>query len=357
MSQQSLKLGFAPPQMKSIATATHLIDSPYLHFTKPTPKPSKAFDTYWKFAHLRQNIFYEKLRHPGEASWTTDPVLRRHRFTNAYRASDRVSQYLIKNVQYNENWSFEDTVFRTLLFKIFNKIDTWELLSNTVGVLSWRKGILTEIGAVLDKAFNTGSRLYSAAYIMPSSKSTFGHERKHRNHLNLIDAVMNTAFLDSLRGSNSLENVFLKLKTLPGIGPFLAYQYSIDLNYSRHLEFSENDFVQAGPGALDGIKKCFSDVGEFSSNDIIKMMVDIQEKAFEALELPFENLWGRPLHLIDCQNLFCETDKYCRVIHPELTPENGRSRIKQIYRTDPSTYEFFFPPKWGLNEKFIHPNN
>jgi hypothetical protein len=28
--------------------------------------------------------------------WTSDPIIQVHKFTNAYRAADRVSQYLIK---------------------------------------------------------------------------------------------------------------------------------------------------------------------------------------------------------------------------------------------------------------------
>ena len=38
---------------------------------------------------------------------------------------------------------------------------------------------------------------------------------------------------------------------------FLAYQYLIDLNYAAGLGFSEMDFVVPGPGARDGIRKCF----------------------------------------------------------------------------------------------------
>ena len=32
--------------------------------------------------------------------WTEDPIIAQYRFTNVYRASDRVSQYLIQNVIY-----------------------------------------------------------------------------------------------------------------------------------------------------------------------------------------------------------------------------------------------------------------
>src|SRR4051794_3952118 len=61
-------------------------------------KVTKVFWTYWKFAAERQSIFFRRLSDP--LPWTNDPILTKFKFTNAYRASDRVSQYLIKNVAY-----------------------------------------------------------------------------------------------------------------------------------------------------------------------------------------------------------------------------------------------------------------
>src|SRR3546814_5259976 len=43
-------------------------------------------------------------------------------------------------------------------------------------------------------------------------------------------------------------------------------------------------------------------------------------------------LFGRQLHLIDCQNLFCEISKYTRVSHPDIAGVSGRTTIKQEYR-------------------------
>src|SRR5688500_966390 len=61
-----------------------------------------VFFAYWKFAAERQQIFFRRLR--GEAGKpTSDPILLRYKFTNAYRASDRVSQYLIGNVIYRKD--------------------------------------------------------------------------------------------------------------------------------------------------------------------------------------------------------------------------------------------------------------
>src|ERR1035437_783071 len=62
-------------------------------------EPTPVFDTYWRFAAARQALYEARLR--GQAApWTSDPILRRHRFTNCYRAADRVSQFLISQVIY-----------------------------------------------------------------------------------------------------------------------------------------------------------------------------------------------------------------------------------------------------------------
>ena len=96
------------------------------------------FDSYWRFAAERLAVYHRRLEGaPGP--WTTDPVLQTYRFTNTYRAADRVSQYLISEVQYHPDRSQEprEVFFRTLLFKVFNKIDTWESLESAHGPLVW----------------------------------------------------------------------------------------------------------------------------------------------------------------------------------------------------------------------------
>ena len=56
--------------------------------------------------------------------------------------------------------------------------------------------------------------------------------------------------------------------------------------------------------------------------------------------------------MIDCQNLFCETDKYARVAHPDIRGLNDRIRIKQQYiNRGLKKIDYFYPPKWGINDK------
>src|ERR1700681_2171741 len=106
-----------------------------LCFPKPEPLASELFDWYWRFAVERQAIFFRRIT--GEpAPWTSDDILTTFRFTNPYRASDRVSQYLIQNVIYSGDQSPEEVVFRTILFKLFNKVETWELLTSHFGSIT-----------------------------------------------------------------------------------------------------------------------------------------------------------------------------------------------------------------------------
>lgn len=318
---------------------------------KIVPKPSVVFDTYWKFAAERQNIFFNKLH--NRENITQDPILLKHKFTNAYRASDRVSQFLIREVIYGKgDFTPGDVIFRIILFKIFNKITTWKLLEHEMGAITAKKFDFKNYSHVLSEARDAKESIYSGAYIMTSGKSIFGHIFKHDNHLQMLEKfILNGKFVDNVKSCKSLEKLFYMLRELPTIGSFLAYQYAIDINYSELTDFSEMDFVVAGPGARDGIKKCFKSFGEYSETDIIHWVTDNQEREFERLDLNFRNLWGRRLQLIDCQNLFCETDKYARVAHPEVTGLSERTRIKQIYKKNDAAIKYWFPPKWGINEE------
>jgi len=309
------------------------------------PIPTKVYDTYWHFAAERMSIYYKRLV-DQIGPWTQDPILRSYRFTNAYRAADRVSQYLIREVQYREDRSPApvEVFFRTILFKLFNKIETWELIEHSLGAVSYQATDLDSISRILHEATRHGARIYNAAYIMPSP--AFGFERKHDNHLaRMVEDNLPTR----LARTRSLEEVYRLILTYRGLGPFLAFQYAIDLNYSALMDFSETDFVVAGPGALDGISKCFADVGGLSAEDIIFLMAERQTEEFRRLGLRFDGLFGRALQPIDCQNLFCEISKYARVAHPDISGVSGRTRIKQQFKARKAAYENpFFPPKWGL---------
>lgn len=309
--------------------------------------PSEVYDTYWKFACERQNIFMKRVL-GAEYPWTNDEILKKYKFTNTYRASDRVSQYLIRNVIYSFDGTEEDLIFRILLFKIFNKIETWDFLKDKIGEIEYKTYSRKNYSNILNELYSSGKRIYSGAYIMASGKNEFGNARKFENHLGLLELMLNDNISLKICKCKSLKELYEFLLGYPTLGTFLAYQYTIDINYSNICDFDEMEFVVAGPGAKSGIKKCFKDTGGLSESDIIRYMAENQEKEFEKRNLNFKYLWGRKLQLIDCQNIFCETDKYARVAHPEIVGLSNRNRIKQKYKQNYEKIDLFYPPKWGL---------
>ena len=311
-------------------------------------KPTIVYDTYWHFAVERQEVFFRRLE-GCSPPWTHDSILAHYKFTNAYRASDRVSQYLIRNVVYEGTRSPEEVFFRTILFKLFNKIETWELLKAAIGEVEYSSYSFDAYDRVLSQELSARRAIYSAAYIMPSAGRVFGYPEKHRNHLKLIERMMEDELPEKIAEARTMRDAFGLLRSYPSIGDFLAYQFVTDLNYSEVTDFSEMEFVVPGPGALDGIRKCFTDLGGLTEADLMRVVTERQEEEFDRLGLRFRDLWGRRLQLIDCQNLFCEVSKYARVKHPEFGGLSKRTRIKQIYRPRAEPVKYWYPPKWGIN--------
>jgi hypothetical protein len=100
-------------------------------------RTTPVFDAYWEFAAERQRIFFRRLEGVSGAV-TTDLILQLFKFTNAYRASDRASQYLLRNIIYRQDLPSDarNVFFRTILFKLFNKIETWQHLEAAIGKIT-----------------------------------------------------------------------------------------------------------------------------------------------------------------------------------------------------------------------------
>lgn len=308
------------------------------------------YELYWHFASERQRAFERRVA--GEKwPWTDDSILQEYKFCNVFRAADRVSQYMIRDVCYHkETCSPEDRIFQIVAFRTFSKIDTWRTVQEALGHYPRLDDLASDaFTKALEEAKCINGGLYTGAFILCATDA-YGQNLKHLNHVELFRHMFLTGRLgEKLLAARSLRKVYNLLHEYPLMGDFMSYQVTIDLNYSDVINFSENEFTQAGPGALRGIKKCFEGLGDFTPADVILWMVEHQEEEFSRLNLPFNGLWGRPLHAIDAQGLFCETDKYCREAAPELA--SARKRIKARFAATRKPLQLFFPPKWRINDK------
>lgn len=311
--------------------------------------PSRdVYDAYWNLAVRRQRIFEARQR-GCERPWTADPILARYKFTNAWRASDRASQFLIREVIYEDpELPAEDMLARVVLFRLFSRPTTWQAVEKGLGPL--RRSTLRQrsLPALLGTLQEQGP-IYTGAFILCANKA-YGHERKYLNHLALVNDMLGGGRLpQAVAQARGLVDLYEALARFPLIGPFMAYQLAIDINYTELVDFDEDEFTVPGPGAERGIRKVFPEAKRSEMPSIIHRMVATQREACEELGLEPPTLYGRPLHAIDTQNLFCELDKYARVAFPHLA--SNRSRIKTTFSPSPEPLELFYPPKWGLNDR------
>lgn len=312
----------------------------------------EAFQYYFYFIQERMNIFWK--RYDGVSyGFTKDRILAKNKFTNVYRAQDRVSQYLIRNVIYNDQESFteHDILLRILIFKIFNNIDTWKFLENKVGVIRTSNFNTDTISNLLSERI-INEPIFNGAYMMTGSHRKYNmYLSKHEKWLKMVEfEFLKEKRIDRIINAKSLKEIYDILIECSFLGEFLAYQYTIDFNYSPVINFDENTFVKAGIGAIRGIKKCFIDLDKYTYEDCIRLTQDNLVKYQEQYGFnSFKNLFGRELKLIDLQNCFCETDKYLRAKMPELAVDN--TRIKQKFTEPKPTIDFYFPPKWDINNQ------
>jgi hypothetical protein len=213
-----------------------------------------VYRAYWTLAVRRQHIFEQRMAgDPGP--WTSDPILTQYKFCNSFRASDRVSQFLIRDVIYDGGtYTPESALLRIVLFRLFSKPSTWRALEDTLGPITSDTFADDRIDTALDDLYARGETIYTNAFILCANKA-YGHDRKHRNHLALIRAMRSSRLAKLVAGAGGLSDIYQALIHYPLLGRFMGYQLAIDINYSELTAFDENEFTVAGPGAERGIRK------------------------------------------------------------------------------------------------------
>ena len=137
----------------------------------------------------------------------------------------------------------------------------------------------------MGKAKARGVKIWNAAYMQkPQYREDLG--TKHERYLALLQYMMQDRVTQKLKAARSYREAFFVLRGYPLYGDFLAMQHLTDINYSPVLDFDENDFIMPGPGALDGIQKCFGIRPDKElASEIINRCVKNKEGMFTDLNL------------------------------------------------------------------------
>lgn len=241
-----------------------------------------------------------------------------------FRVSDRHSQYLICNVIEKGSQEPTEVMFRILLYNSFTSINTWEALQKELGPLTWATYSQVTYGRVLRKRREDGFPIYTSAFQKPAP--SLGYKEAFMNHLQILEVLMDGDIVGHLAKCTFMSDVFYYLRSIPGMGPFNAYQLLLDLSYSNIINFSQSDFVEAGCGAISGLRKCFGTKALGIAPEVMRWMQETQDEHFGRLGLTFNGLGKEryPLQLCDIEHTLCEVEKYSRTAHPNIKgPRTG----------------------------------
>lgn len=322
--------------------------------------PNENIFNFLFWVSERYKVFQKK--NTGAAfPWTEDKIISEHKFTNVFRFLDWESQFLIKHVIGKDNRSYEDTVFRVLLFKLFNLSGTWLYLESHLGEITASTSI-KKIDSLLNEYIDTGGKVFSSAYLQASNfvqLPQWEHLKglpKHHQYLTVFETgLLSKEVIANLRKQKTFEDLNIYFTNFPGIGGFMAYQFSQDLNYTKYFNHDLNSYVKEGPGSIRGVKRCFDGIKDEDIGAAIKWT---HKNIYTLMEMEsgctVPEFNGHKLSLPDIQNCFCETDKYIRGLEAEAGIGDGRIKQKYKHSNQRKAGYFAAPVKWNIEPFICH---
>lgn len=313
------------------------IDYKYLEYDDPIFHKDRL-ELLYEYIVQRYTIFKRRESGLNYEDWYEglQPLFKYYKFTNIFREDDRVSKWLIDNISNNLKFSLEDRFWRSILFRLYNRIDTAEEL-NFLDENLWNRSdeenlkLLEGIHHdVYTRAFKTvGLKLqlgkYSENLNVKLGPLYFVKYLRNRYYDNSIETQIewhplnrNGKFSYDLN-AESLYKWFLQFK---GIGHFFAYQLFVDITYIRECPVSENCFVIAGPGCQRGLNELVEDWKNYSYEEMLFYLTDNLEEIFRKEIDPnfsckelFSNRreYDQCFNVMSMENIFCEFKKYLYV--------------------------------------------
>ena len=269
-----------------------------------------ALEEFLWFMCERQRIWHRKEVEGEDPPWTSDPVLNNYHFCNVHRELDRGTKFLIENILPHEH--ADDVIFNVVLYRLLNKPDSYKAIGGFTPADEF------DVDEAVHKLELWGEEntIFSPAYIIPAHRFAGSDSKVHNIFYGVIQDDLYRflpEYTKHIIQAESLEAAHRVLTNLRGVGDFIAYEIVTDLNYEL-LDFSENDFVNVGPGAEKGIDVIWPGTEDYV--DKIRYIVRYQDALFQEYDMDFPYWEEKPeLTCRDVEHSFCEFFKEWRVRH------------------------------------------
>lgn len=187
---------------------------------------SPMLDTMFYWIYERHQLFLRRLQ-GLPPPWTDDVILQNYRFTNVSRTYDRATQFLIRNVINVGDQSHNELFFRTLLFRLFNRISTYEYLEEECGPITIANFDIKRWAKALKQLRKSRTALYTSAYQInwPDFGAETEDKPSYEKHLILIKRMLRDRMPDKIRAFRTLRGAFECIRKYSSFGGFTSYQY------------------------------------------------------------------------------------------------------------------------------------
>jgi hypothetical protein len=268
---------------------------------------------FWRFWAAREAARLRK-EAGGPPPHSDDPVIAEWRFCNCYRDLDRGTTWFAPRRGDSEPGdALRMVLWRAVVYRLLNRRETFEA-AEADGVFTWREPLDLEAWlSWLTARARAGETLFTGRHIVRGLGSYAVSTRWLKENLGKVAGDIRLG--ERERG---LRYVCATLRSVPGVGPFFAWQVARDL-VEAGVVAEDGGWALAGPGArygaalaAPGARPAGSALA-LSEREALRTMLalrDRQDKAAAELGLD-RSRWHRvPATLADIEHALCEFARY-----------------------------------------------
>jgi hypothetical protein len=195
--------------------------------------------TIHSFAWARHELWLERMGLAVLEPRAHVDTLREHHYTNIWRELDRHTAYLFNDIQKPLMEANHDLVFDTILFRLFNKIETWERTRD-----GWPPTVRLAM-EMLD-----GTKPFTGAYVRCCPLRTVVE------YIYSPQISSDAEKIARLLVAGKVLAARVVIRAIPTIGDFLADQLLMDLDWAGGpFPLAQGAFApKLGPGAKRGFE-------------------------------------------------------------------------------------------------------
>jgi hypothetical protein len=192
---------------------------------------------------LERHRIYVKKESGERPPWTEDVIFQKYFFCNLFRQLDKCSKWIIDNILPLDRWDLV-ILYRFLsTYELFEEIKKENKLTN----IEW-------IYSLLEHKHSFRKRLFNRCFIR-NPNSSIGNVQTYRVPFILIEDLKNEGVnKEFISNFETLESLCKYLRQFKGIGPFMAYEYACDFEYTDYFNPTDKyTWANMGPGAMRGM--------------------------------------------------------------------------------------------------------